>query len=172
MVRGAVDSPWREAAAAMGVPLAPRFEAAGVTLTPVKPELPIARPDLTPIIAAAAGALAAVLALVGVVVALLRRRPKLHGSLAIARQGATVREFVLDAPTVDLARAWPGAGLTGTLRPATSRDGVEAVRVVARAGGQKVRTVLRDDEAVNVGELTLRWTAQRTRTLEMVNEGL
>ena len=136
-------------------------------------ELPIARPDLTPIIAVAAGALAAVLAAVGVLVALLRRRPKLHGSFAIARQGATVREFVLDSPKVDLAHAWgPGSSLTGTLSPAKAPDGGQAVRVVAKAGGQKVRTVLGDDESVNVGDLTLHWTSQRTRTLGMVNEGL
>lgn len=92
---------------------------------------------------------------------------------AIARQGATVREFVLDSPKVDLAHAWgPGSSLTGTLSPAKAPGGGQAVRVVAKAGGQKVRTVLGDDESVNVGDLTLHWTSQRTRTLGMVNEGL
>jgi len=171
VVRGTVDSPWREAASEFGVALAPRVDSTAVTLTPTDGATAseVLRPWLLPVV----GGVVAVLAAVGVLVALLRRRPQLRGAFTIERQGATVREFMLTGPRVDLARAaGPAAsGLVGTVTHARTKD-AGGVRVNARVGKQKVRTVLRDGDSVNVGDLTLHWTSQRSRTLGMVNEGL
>jgi len=35
-----------------------------------------------------------------------------------------------------------------------------------------VRTIMKDGDSVDVGDLTLHWTSQRSRTLGMVNDGL
>lgn len=170
VVRGTVDSAWHEAASGFGVELAPRLEASEVTLEPAPAEEPApSTGTLLPILLGAA-AVVAVLALLAL---LLRKRPRMHGTFAITRQGEIVREFMLDAPKLDLTHVAGGAApeLAGTITRAKV-NGAEGVKVAAKVGKQKVRTVLADGGSVDVGELTLHWTSQRSRTLGMINDGL
>lgn len=123
-VDGTVDSPWREAAAAFGVALAPQLDATTVTLTPAPsaPAAPAATELPAWLVPAAAAGSAALVLLLGLL-ALLRRRGELRGAFTITRDGAPVREFMLTGPKVELARAaGPAAsGIVGTISPAAPR---------------------------------------------------
>ncbi|WP_022910710.1 vWA domain-containing protein [Aestuariimicrobium kwangyangense] len=110
---------------------------------------------------AGGGAMAA-LVLVGIVLAVLRgRRPALNGSLAILSEGRVVDEILLDGPSATTQR-----GHT-KLQVSASRNG--SISVKGKEGARGFATVLTDEGEFDLGEgRTLRYTAQRTRMLDMV----
>ena len=109
----------------------------------------------------AGGVLVALLALVGVMAVLRSRRPKLDGSLALLHEGTVTDEFVLDGPSMKAHR--------GEIRVqvAAQKDG--GVLVKGKQGKAPFSKVLTDGDSLDLGEgRSLRYTAQRTRMLDMV----
>ncbi|MGJ6981271.1 vWA domain-containing protein [Aestuariimicrobium soli] len=123
-----------------------------------------ARP--TWLLPAALGALVLIAAL-GIVLAVVRaRRPRLDGSMAIVRDGQVAHEFVLDGVGSSAQRG------AVTVKVSALRDGRVAVKGTRRVEGGKPSSfsgVLADGESLEVGDgHVLRYTAQRTRMLDMV----
>ena len=120
--------------------------------------------------AGAAVGLAALLTLVGLLVRGARR--PLSGSLAISRSGTLVREFVLAGREVTLADA-ETTGLSGRIRAARGKAAAHSVDISARVDRRPVRrATLGDRQSVEIGDYTLAYTAQHTRSMTMITSGL
>jgi hypothetical protein len=180
-----LSSPWQSQLAAAGLTLPSTVSTGALTVEvpaaggePSSPapasQSPQAQPSSGGVVAAptsdglpqwlplAGGGVMALLVLVGIVLAVARgRRPTLSGSLAVMSGGQVVDEILLDGPTATTQR-----GPT-KLRVSAGKDG--SVSVKGKDGSRGFATVLADGGEVDLGDgRTLRYTAQRTRMLDMV----
>lgn len=173
ILSGQVDSPWRKALSGFGVDVAPTLTA---TRVEVSDRDGTAAPSTPPTgLWLAAGGAAGVAALIGLVVLTRRNRRKLSGSLRVTRDGALLREFLLEGPAVSLGTAVGATvpGLSGRVVVGPRvKDGEPAVRIVGRLAADRVSTTLNDGESVTLGDVVLSYTAQHTRTVSMVKGGL
>lgn len=176
-LEGAIESPWQDVVAQVGLTFAPTWSAAAVEV-PAAPApeatplpAPASMPDLRPWLLGA-GALALVAL---AVVSVRARRKPLSGSILVTNDGVPVREFLLEGASVSLAKAAGPAvpGLSGSVAQGPrADDDSPRIRVSGNLGNDRVRAVLDDGESVRFGDYVLTYTAQRTRTLTMVRSGI
>ena len=112
------------------------------------------------------GAAAGLLLALGLALLVIRvRKPPLTGSIRITRSGSIVREFMLHGRSAALTGV---EGLTGTVTADRTRNAEPRVRVAGNAGGTKQRGVLSDGETLEIGGLTVTYTAPRTRMISII----
>ena len=105
-----------------------------------------------------------------------RSKPPLVGSLTMLRNGQVVREVLLEGRSQSL-NAKRGASpltarLTGLRRKDAEAGELPGVRVVARSQGRTLRAELFDGDEFRVGDVTARYTSQRTRMIQLITAPL
>ncbi|QGF24291.1 hypothetical protein [Raineyella fluvialis] len=96
----------------------------------------------------------------------LATRPRMTGTLSLLRNGAVVDERLLSGRKSSLNL---GDGLASIgLLPAKGADGQMGVSVRASSGVERATGTLFEGDVLSVGELTITYTTDRTRMLQLI----
>lgn len=100
----------------------------------------------------------------------LARRPHLAGSLSIYQDGNLLHEVLLRGHTATLSGT--PVPLSARLKPIQSTERGTGVQITATSGGASAAGTLFDGDELRVGNLSIRFTTERTRMMSLISAEL
>lgn len=164
---GQVETPWRTVLERdLGLKFEPVLDSAA--------EVPAAPIEIPPDVAAPAGVAAGGLIVVALLgwLALAIVTPRMDGVLTFRRGGREIADIVIKGRRTKLAVPPSAAdlvGLAGSVSGAKGpTPGQRAVRIDARFGAERTRGVVVDGDVIQMGDVEIAYTSDRTRILDMI----